>query len=551
MMSSLFEFIIITQHVIISVLGLIGNFLVLIVYKKKLKDNETITFIIIHLAITDFLCCALLIPINCYHELNLGKITSDFMCKFHSFLNIINITYSCLLMTLVAFERFFCIVYPFKRIVSKFRAKIILTMLFILCFCIGLAGCLAIGIYHKVYRLNLTNQTQSNESSYYFTRNDSTETLIFNYKNVAKREIKFSPTNLKRIKTSSLRNLRKYPRSTHDLDLMMKRIYITSENNPIKNQNLPSFWIPTTDCFPNDQIISIKYFPYIRLFQNLIVVICFTLIFIVYAFLCIVVSKRRHLKANRENYYKEILNRSKQNTNTKNEISISRNNSFFTCLSPQAHSSSGQNVDQKIESYQRDEKIKSMEEVQMNLLDNVNQDNMSKTSDRLETNIETEIHEDFTSDDLNNNKSTQTKSSAIVSFKKIEKKRKSTIKEEEDEAEDISNQKKRKSLVKNDKYLFSLNYSTKISSHSYLIANLKTAFMLFVVTVIMAIVYTPALLTSIGIIDYNPLHWNIIYINNAANPLIYSFLNSNFRKSLKQTLKRLSNRIIYKKKASS
>jgi hypothetical protein len=66
-----------------------------------------------------------------------------------------------------------------------------------------------------------------------------------------------------------------------------------------------------------------------------------------------------------------------------------------------------------------------------------------------------------------------------------------------------------------------------------LVSNLKTAFMLFVVTLIMAIVYTPALLTSLGYINYNPLHWNIIYLNNAANPLVYSFLNANFRKSLR------------------
>ena len=62
----------------------------------------------------------------------------------------------------------------------------------------------------------------------------------------------------------------------------------------------------------------------------------------------------------------------------------------------------------------------------------------------------------------------------------------------------------------------------------------KTVFMLFVVSLIMAIVYTPALLISFGYIPYNPLFWNLVYINNAANPLVYSFLNSNFRKSLKQ-----------------
>jgi hypothetical protein len=143
------NFIIVLQHLLTSVIGIVGNVLVLIVYSKKLKDNQTITFFIVHLAITDLACCLFLIPINCYHELYIGHITSDFMCKFHSFLNIINITYSCLLMALVAFERYFCILWPFHRIVTKSRAKLITSFLFLFCVGIGLMGALGIGIYHQ------------------------------------------------------------------------------------------------------------------------------------------------------------------------------------------------------------------------------------------------------------------------------------------------------------------------------------------------------------------------------------------------------------------
>lgn len=78
---------------------------------------------------------------------------------------------------------------------------------------------------------------------------------------------------------------------------------------------------------------------------------------------------------------------------------------------------------------------------------------------------------------------------------------------------------------------------TQIKNNENLFANLKNAFMLFVVTIIMAIVYTPAILTSLGIIRYNPIHWNLIYINNAANPIVYSFMNKKFRMSLRKKLK--------------
>ncbi|MBI3217880.1 MAG: G-protein coupled receptor [Bacteroidetes bacterium] len=187
-MSSTTNVIIIIQHTLTSIIGIIGNVLVLIVYKKKLKDNETITFFIVHLALTDLACCLFLIPINLYHELFIGAISSDFMCKFHSFLNIINITYSCLLMTLVAFERYFSIVYPFRKIVTKLRAKICMSILFGFCFGMALTSCLGIGIYHKVHRvyakqpvgfpLNLNDNQTSLLNGYFFEEEGEEGSLI-------------------------------------------------------------------------------------------------------------------------------------------------------------------------------------------------------------------------------------------------------------------------------------------------------------------------------------------------------------------------------------
>lgn len=75
-----------------------------------------------------------------------------------------------------------------------------------------------------------------------------------------------------------------------------------------------SEWMKTTNCFPNDQIIPLSYIAFLRLFQNLILVVCFTTIFILYAFICVRVTRRRQLKADRDQHYKELLDRSKRNT---------------------------------------------------------------------------------------------------------------------------------------------------------------------------------------------------------------------------------------------
>ncbi|RTG81880.1 uncharacterized protein DC041_0010922 [Schistosoma bovis] len=59
--------------------------------------------------------------------------------------------------------------------------------------------------------------------------------------------------------------------------------------------------------------------------------------------------------------------------------------------------------------------------------------------------------------------------------------------------------------------------------------NLKTAAMLFVVAVVYIVTFIPAMLMAI---QYVPLYLPIFYlyyINNAINPIIYGFMNPNFR----------------------
>lgn len=90
--------------------------------------------------------------------------------------------------------------------------------------------------------------------------------------------------------------------------------------------------------------------------------------------------------------------------------------------------------------------------------------------------------------------------------------------------------------------MMNLSNSQQQNYSSILMSNLKTAFMLFVVTLIMTISYTPALLVLIDWINYHPVTWNIIFLNNAANPIVYSFLNSNFRKSLRNRFTTCANR---------
>ena len=66
------------------------------------------------------------------------------------------------------------------------------------------------------------------------------------------------------------------------------------------------------------------------------------------------------------------------------------------------------------------------------------------------------------------------------------------------------------------------------------IANLKTAAMLFVVTVVFIVTFLPAFLMALLLIPNNDIIFYMYFANNVANPVIYAFMNKNFRDDLRK-----------------
>jgi len=63
-------------------------------------------------------------------------------------------------------------------------------------------------------------------------------------------------------------------------------------------------------------------------------------------------------------------------------------------------------------------------------------------------------------------------------------------------------------------------------------AHIRTAAMLFVVTLVFVLTFAPAFLMSLQVVSYNRLVFYVYFFNNVANPVIYSFMNSYFRREL-------------------
>ena len=76
-----------------------------------------------------------------------------------------------------------------------------------------------------------------------------------------------------------------------------------------------------------------------------------------------------------------------------------------------------------------------------------------------------------------------------------------------------------------------------------LYANIKTAAMLFVVSIVFIISFVPSWFVGLGVINFNPISFYIFYFNSVANPFIYAFMNRTFRDDLKLVVKRIKSRL--------
>ncbi|KAK6176521.1 hypothetical protein SNE40_014789 [Patella caerulea] len=74
---------------------------------------------------------------------------------------------------------------------------------------------------------------------------------------------------------------------------------------------------------------------------------------------------------------------------------------------------------------------------------------------------------------------------------------------------------------------------SKVRVERMRMASIKTAFMLFIVTLVFIFAFLPAWLMAHQLVSLNLVVFYMYFIYNVANPFIYAFLNNNFRAELK------------------
>lgn len=391
-----------------SVIGTIGNAMVLYVYVRK-RNKLASTVFIITLACTDFVTCILIIPYTIMLEYVQYYIKYDFLCKSYMFLITSNVPFSAFIMMAIAIDRYLCICHPFSHVLNTSRAKLVISVLAAVAIVLGIITALNYGVYSISKRsfVNMTSldirpETEMDEdsSNLVFITNESFNKTFYNVNQ------QFDKNNL----------------SQHRADVIV-----------VYHKHLLSY---NGTCQPNGIIFRYDFTAtYQKIYSSffvIVIVAVMVLYIMIYRFVTIRRARRRRMRSQQSGYSscKEHTTSSPLHYATPTRVSYTHG-----CVSTEL----------ELEPYS----------------------NNHIGSDRRK-------HEKFN--------------------------RQMTLRERG------------------------------------LVANIRTAAMLFVVTAVFIIVFLPAWLMAHQVIPYNILIFYMYFFYNVANPIIYAFMNKSFRRALKEAI---------------
>lgn len=157
------DVVVISMLTVFSVIGIIGNGIVIFIYTKK-KDKLTSSSFILGLAVYDFLTCSIIMPYTACMIYLRFVILYDALCKIYMFLITFNVPLSAFLMVAIAVDRYLCICHPFLHLLTKSRARAVIGVLTVFACLLGILSCIAYSVYQ--YREPIsTNATEVSDGS--------------------------------------------------------------------------------------------------------------------------------------------------------------------------------------------------------------------------------------------------------------------------------------------------------------------------------------------------------------------------------------------------
>ena len=120
-------------YVIAMIVDLAGNTLLIYIVWNKPRTRTLTSFLFVNMAVADLMVAVFLMPVNITHYYVAGS--SDFLeafnCRFLSYAVNISTIASIFCLTVMAFDRYFAVVHPFRRSIWFRKPKIITPIIWI------------------------------------------------------------------------------------------------------------------------------------------------------------------------------------------------------------------------------------------------------------------------------------------------------------------------------------------------------------------------------------------------------------------------------------
>ncbi|KAL8574074.1 hypothetical protein ACOMHN_064272 [Nucella lapillus] len=524
-----------------SILGVIGNAIAFYIFFKRRNSSTSVIFILA-LAGTDFITCLVTVPFTMVFEAMLYRLYYDGLCKLYMFFVTSTIPFSSLIMAGIAVDRYLCICHPFLHVLNVQRARIAVLCLALPAFTFGIITSMSHGQFLMQKRL-LINGT------FLLGTNISKEKVVqplfrpYSFLNVSDMAANMADGHL--IEHVTLEN---------DTGLYPVQMYKELVRNP--------------ECTMNDMYFSENFQEWFHNIYTSCYVLCFITVMVLYVLIYKSIFTRRAMKAKRrkKNYYTSVAitdthapapkthNRgpgtpaeadtvlsevngndngggtTAATTTTTTTTTTSTTTTTATATTTSSISSvqapttpvttttslttdeeEGENVTTStslMEPQQQEDGGEEEEE---------EEEGEGKEGKKVEAGSDVSKSREPREKDANGARKFNGTTSATTAVAT------NTAGAGDNAAGEATRIPKRRGSATRDRNLY---------------ANIKTAMMLFVVTLVFIVAFAPACFMAHGIV---PVQLNVFYmyfIYNVANPFIYAFMNQSFREVLKKLLKR-------------
>ena len=545
--------------------GSVGNAIVIYV-TAYMKEPIVSRHFIITLAVVDLMTCVIVIPMTVYVEYAEHMVNYELICKLYQFLITSNVPFSVFVILAIAVERCVAICQPHWTIISY---KIIISVLAVTSISLGTIVAITYDTKQElpltyIYSWLMTDASDNETvtwtlchgSTNWLTTQAGTGNSLVSSKNelfpMSNEEMKFSL--IKQLKTTinwhTTSTINRHDTSTNSLlsqppveattcaaleELLRERaVHLLS--GEWRGDNL---YVRTGECQPNDVFISWGAQWYFQKFYCSLYIVSFILVMVFYSLICRTVLARHR---RRQSEQMLLLRRDREPSKLKQAMHDIDEPSRQTCATQNHQEPSRQKHAQ-----QKKDAPPQRHDLHMN------QDHGKPTSQTLTQNTfqdrdksVRQTHIALTIQDhdklVRETFAPHTHPVQVTSLNKLQQPLVSLS--------PPSPARVSVTLFCEDSYIKSFNGKDSVlrqrqdadSKRSHkkkqkmMNAQIKAAAMLFVVTMVLWLTYIPAFLMTVDLLPYSMPVFYLYFLNFAVNPIIYSFMNSRFRKVLRSII---------------